>query len=167
MALKRLENGLYRISNQKQAREAATMIEERNAMISEIEKAMEEEHDLQTMRREAIDLHKSLTQFMDDKSVDTLDMGEFRYQTIRPTSKKWNIDKLKAVLGKGKLLKVCKLVVDPDKLDDMVRSGKIDLDDIDAALEIEPKSAYIKRFINREAEGDEEADELRSAMDDG
>ena len=125
---------------------------------------MEEEYDLQTMRREAVELHRALTRFMDDKSVDRLDMGEFRYQVVRGATRKWNVDKLKAAIGKGKLLQVCKLVVDPDKIDDQVRQGKLKLDDIEGALEETPKAAYIKRYENSEAKGDAEADKLKEAM---
>jgi len=142
------------------------MIEERAEAIAEIEEEMEEKHDLQSMRQEAVELHRALTKFMDDKSVDKLDMGGYRYQVVRPTSKRWNADKLKAKLGKSKFIQVCKLMPDPDKIDDMVRQGKIDLDKIEAALEIEPKSAYIKRYENREAEADEEAERLSEAMND-
>lgn len=125
---------------------------------------MEEEYDFQSMRKEAIELHRALTVFMDDKSVDKLDLGTYRYQIIRGVTRKWNVDKLKAAVGKGKLLRVCKLVVDPDKIDDMVRQGKLDLKEIEGALEEEPKAPYIKRYENKEATGKKEADALKEAM---
>lgn len=140
------------------------MIEERNEAIAEIEALMEEEHDFQSMRKEAIELHRALTRFMDDKSVDKLDMGTFRYQVVRAVTRTWNANKLKAKLGKAKFLQVCSVTPDPDKIDDMVRQGKIDLEDIESALDETPKTPYIKRYVNREAEGDDEAARAREAM---
>ena len=164
MSLTKLGNGSFKISSQKEAREAAQLIEERNEAIAEIEAEMEEQYDLQTMRREAVELHRALTKFMDDKSVDKLEMGEYRWQVVRGFTRTWDAGKLKAKLGKAKFLQVCKLTPDPELIDDLVRQGKIKLDDIESALDETPKAPYIKRYENREAKGDAEADKLKEAM---
>ena len=91
-------------------------------------------------------------------------MDDYRWTLIAPVNRVWNADKLRTILGKAKYLKVVKMEPDPDKIDQLVREGKINLDDIEEALEDFPKKAYIKRYENSEAKGDAEAEKVKAAM---
>jgi hypothetical protein len=133
--------------------------------IRELEQMMEDEYDYASMRKESVDLKLSLEAWMTDQNEQKLELDNYRWQLIKPESKRWNADKLRAVLGKAMFLKVCKVEPDPAKIDDLVRQGKIKLPDIEKALEFEPKKPYIKRYDNSDAKGDTEASKLKAAMD--
>jgi hypothetical protein len=162
--LKRNANGTYVIKTKKQAELAAQMLEDRTQEISDIETAMEEEFGFQTVRAEAIALQQSIKEYMVSSGTDKLDMKKFRWQVVRGSRKSWNSDKLRTILGKARYLKVCDVTPSPEKIDNLVREGKIDIRDIDPALDIEPNAPYIKRYENSDAKGKEEADRVKAAM---
>lgn len=164
MTLKKRENGLYQIKSMKDLKEAAQMLEDRTAEIREIEQAMEEEYGYSTARTEAVCLKQSLDMYMDDKNVKKLEMGDYRYTLIRGERKSWNADKLRAIVGKAMFLKISNVTPDPQKIDDMVRQGKLDDKVIGKALDFTPIKAHTKRFENSEAKGDTEAERVKDAM---
>jgi hypothetical protein len=140
------------------------MLEERTEAVLEIERIMEEEYDYKAMRNESTALKFAIEEFMAKSDRPKLEMSGYRWQLIKSANRVWNPDKLRAALGKAKFLKVCSVTPDPDKIDDLVRKGTINLEDIEDALEEFPKKSYIKRFEDSDKKADEEAERVRAAM---
>lgn len=141
------------------------MLEEKQEAVAEIEREMDEEYDYKALRNEATALSLAIRDFMVKNDRKKLEMDGYRWQVIRPVNRVWNADKLRGLVGKSMFFKLCRFEPDSDKIDAMVREGKLNIDDIQDALDELPKSAYIKRYQSSEAAADEEAERLKAAMD--
>lgn len=125
---------------------------------------LEEEYGYKEMKHDAVCLKQSIEEFMVGQNLPKLNLKTYRWQLIRGTDKKWNADKLQKILGKGKFLRICKVEPDPQKIDNAVRKGDIDLKTIEPALDETPRKPYIKRYDNTEAKGEAEAERVKAAM---
>jgi hypothetical protein len=162
--LKKSEKGTFTVSSLSEAREAATLLEERNEAIRDVEKIMNEEYDYAEMKAESVALKFAIEDFLVKKNRKALGMKGYRWQLIRPVNRSWDRDRLRELVGKATFLKLVKTEVDPDKVDEFVRSGKLKLNVIEEALIELPKKPYIKRYESSDDAADEEADRVRKAM---
>lgn len=63
---------------------------------------------------------------------------------VQSHRRKWNADKLAAVVPKGIFLKIVDYVPNADKINALVSEGKLDLKKIDVAFEETPNAPYAK-----------------------
>jgi len=162
--LKQKKDGSWLIENMKDLDAVTDAIEEREAAIAECEKMMEEEYDYKTMQQEVKDLKYALTAFMDKNDHAQLIRPDYKVVLVKRSRTIWNEDKLKNLMPKNLWLKVTKLVIDRDAIDDLVREGKIDGDKIAPALESVPDKPYLRWYFSKEGSGEAEANALQEAM---
>lgn len=78
----------------------------------------------------------------------------------------WHLDKLKTLLGARRYNQVTTVVLDRNKLDELVRSGAVSMDDIEDAFDEKPKAPYVKVTPRSESQdGEDEAAGLRAALE--
>lgn len=168
--LKQKKDGSWVIQTPADLDAAVEAIEEREQGIADLEQQMEEEFDYLTMKTEVNDLKQAVTAFMAAGKIAHVFRDGYKFTLIRRHSTKWNEGKLKKLLPKSMWLKVTNQVLDPHKLDDLVKQGKIDDKEIGEALERTPQKPYIQRFEYKEGQDREAAmaEELalRNAMSD-
>lgn len=73
----------------------------------------------------------------------------------------WNLKKLEKIVPRGILKNVLKISVDAKKLDELVKAGRIDRDEIEDAFEEKPKAPYVK-ITRKESKTDKAAEEAAS-----
>jgi hypothetical protein len=159
-----MDNWSWKIEGLKDLDAVADAIEEREAAIAECEKLMEEEYDYQTMKEELTNLKECLRSFMEKNDHAQLTREGYRIVLVKRSRNSWNESKLKNLLPKGVWLKVTRLVVDRDKIDDLVREGTIDMDKIAPALESKADKPHLRWYFESEGDGEAEAKSLAEAM---
>lgn len=143
---------------------AVALVAEKQEMRAEAERILEEEYDYLTLGAEVDSLKTSIRDFMIDQDVAQAKGDGGHWSLIRRTKTKWNPAKLKKILSKGQMIKVSTFTVDPDKLDDMVRKGKIDKKKIAPALEQTPEKPHIRWFDSSDEDASAEESALKAAM---
>ena len=95
--------------------------------------------------------------YEDDKVKITKVVSHKRY---------WNPDKLRRLLPTPLYKRVIKVTVDANKLDELVREGKVDAKKIESAFEEIPNTPYVKKTPKKdnESRGAEEAAGLAAAL---
>ncbi len=164
MALKQNKDGTWTITAAADLEKAVALIEEREETMREVEQAMEEEYDYLTMRDEVRELNEAVRVFMVENDIKHIFRDTYKITAIRRWNTTWNIDKLKAALPKNMLLKVTKLVVDPGKIDDLVRKGTIKPEQIEKALEQTPVKPHIQRYPYKEGQTADDARAEEAAL---
>lgn len=164
MALKRNKDGTWTITAAADLDKAVALIEEREETIRQVEQEMEEEYDYLTMKEEVSELNEAVRVFMIENDIKHVFRDTYKITAIRRWNTSWNLTKLRAVLPKGMLLKVTKMVVDPGKIDDLVRAGKIKPDQIEKALEQTPVKPHIQRYPYKEGQTAEQAQAEEAAL---
>lgn len=162
--LKQKKDGSWLIENYKDLETVAEAIEEREQAIADIEESMEEQYDYKALKQEVSDLKYALTGFMDKNDHAQLIRPDYKIVLVKRSRTSWNEAKLKSLLPKNLWLKVTKLVIDPDKIDDFARKGAIDMDKIAPALESKPDKPHLRWYYGKEGEGDKEAAELEKVL---
>lgn len=152
------------ISSQREAREALELIDSHAESIVEIEAEMEEKHDLQTLRRESVDMKKAVDDFMAKKDVEEIDMGSYKVKLIRRVRRSWNGEKLRGLVDKATWLRITTQTPDPEKIDEMVREKKLDRKVIADAYEEIAEKPHTRRYYASEKSEDEEESRLKEAM---
>jgi hypothetical protein len=83
---------------------------------------------------------------------------------VQSHTRKWNADKLRALIPMGVYKNVVELVVNRDKLNEYVAAGKIDRSVIEDAYEEVPNKPYVKRTPKSDKhDAQAEADSLAKA----
>jgi hypothetical protein len=152
MSVKQLKDGTWLIESGKDLQAAVEMVEQRESDIEDIERDMEEQYDYMTMKEEVGGLNAAITKFMSANDVKHVFRDTYKITVIRGHTTTWNPDRLKKLLPKSLWLKVTKQVVDPNKIDDLVKKGVIKDKLIEDALESKPKAAYIQRYPYKEGQ---------------
>lgn len=152
MAVKQKKDETWVIESGKDLEAAVALIEEREEAIREIEAEMEKEYDYLTIKGEISGLNEAVRLFMIENDVKHVFRDTYKITAIRRWNTSWNPDKLRALLPKAMWLKVTKMVVDPNKIDDLVRQGKIDSKQIEKALEQSPVKPHIQRYPYKEGQ---------------
>jgi hypothetical protein len=163
--LKQKNDGSWLIENLKDLDAAAIAIEEREGMIKEIENRMEEEYDYLSLQEEVAGLKETLRSFMDKNDHAAVVRPTYQISLVRRSRTSWNETKLKALVPKPIWMKITKLVVDRDKIDDLAREGVIDMDKIAPALESKPEKPYLRWYYKNEKACETEAAELAKVLD--
>jgi hypothetical protein len=151
------------VSSLEGVRKALLLMEERNASIAEIEREMEEQYELSTMRREAINLKRAAEEFMAKREVDDIEMEGWRARLVRRYDRRWNAETLKRLVSKSTFVNLCTLTPDAEKIDDMVRRNKVKMDDIAEAYEEIPQRPFLRTFYESD-DGTDEAAELKAKL---
>jgi hypothetical protein len=163
--LKQKNDGSWLIENLRDLDATAVAIEEREAAVAEIENKMEEEYDYLSMKEEIAGLKETLRSFMDKNDHAQIVRPDYQITLVRRSRTNWNETKLKALVPKGVWMKITKLVVDRDKIDDLAREGVIDLDKIAPALESKAEKPYLRWYHKNGSAGEDEAAALKKALD--
>lgn len=157
MALKQKKDGTYKIESERDLQEVASAIEEREAARAEIEQKMEEEYDYMTMAEEIAALNEAMREFMADQDVAHVFRDNYQVTLVKRSKVIWDVEKLKSLLPKGMFLKVSRLVIDGDKIDDLVRGGQLDRDKISPALTVKAEKPHIRRYPYKDGTDKEKA----------
>lgn len=75
----------------------------------------------------------------------------------------WNPDKLKQIIGKAMFIKVSNYTIDPAKIDELVKAGKLEENEIAPAFEEVANKPYL-RISYAASDGGEEAERLAEAL---
>lgn len=158
----------FSISSVADAKAAIELMKERTEAINEIEEMMEEEYELSTLRKESMALMEAVKDFV-LKRDKPLEVDNRRFTIVKQHVRKWNPEKLQSLLPKAVFMKVATMqyVVDPERLDSLIRAGEIDRKKIESAFEESPKAPYVKHSILKPSDnsGEEEADRVAEALD--
>lgn len=101
------------------------------------------------------------------KSGEGLDLPTAKITKVVGHSRRWNPDKLSKLLSKGLFLKVVDYVPSAEKIDALVKEGKIDRKTIDAAYEESPNKPYVKWTpVYEKRDGNAEATSLAGQFDE-
>lgn len=76
----------------------------------------------------------------------------------------WNVDRLKELVKPGVFKKLTSLVVVPAKIDELVRAGKLDLEEIADAYEERANAPYVKPTIKSRVDNSAEAESLAEKL---
>ena len=76
----------------------------------------------------------------------------------------WNVEKLKKLVTPAIFKKVTTVVVAPEKINELVSAGKLDLDDIDAAYDEVPNAPYPKFTYKAQGDRASEAESLAEKL---
>lgn len=166
MSLELRNDGSWQITSGKDFQDAIEALEQREEAVKEAEQFMEEEYDYLTMKKEIASLNEALRQWMVANHQAQVVRDDYKLVLIRRKRTKWNESKLKEILGKSMFLRCTKQVVDTDKIDDLVRKGRIDEKVISPALEEIADKPYIRRYDDTDDEGaaDAELAAVKEAM---
>lgn len=167
MALKQRKNGTWVIESGTDLDKAMQLIEDREDMIAEAEKVMEEEYEYLTFKAEREALMDAVRIFMLENDVAQVQRPDRGYKLTlrRDWTSRWNPERLRNLVSKNVWLKITKPVIDPDKIDDLVRKGELDRKKIGPAFEQSPKKPYLRRFgLQDEEAAEKEGDALEEAM---
>ena len=165
---KKTEKVTFTVSSEKSAVEALALMQERTEAIAEIEAKMEEEYEMSTLRNESMALYDAVRLFVLNRDKDLI-LPDRTFKIVKQKIRRWNPEKLAKLLPKHMFMKIVKVeyAVDAEKLDSMIRAGKIDRDEIKGAFEETPKAAYVKHSVLKadDTTGEDEADAVASALD--
>jgi hypothetical protein len=144
--LKQNKDGTWQIQTGDDLEAAVAAVEERQEAIHDLEQEMEEQYDYLTMKREVEDLTEAIRLFMVENDHKHVFRDTYKLTLIQRANTRWDESKLRKLLPKSLWLKVTKQVVDRDKIDDLVREGKIDEKTIAPALVSTPVKPHIQRY---------------------
>jgi hypothetical protein len=145
-------------------RNAAVLIRENEQALVEIEELMEEEHGYMTIKDNIGTLKTAMLEYMVDQDIAQAPADGGRFSLVRRTRTRWNPDKLKKILSKSQIIKVSRFDIDPEKLDDLVRQGKLDRKKIAPALEQTPEKPHIRWYDSSDEDAASEEAALKEAM---
>lgn len=132
-------------------------IEDREQAVAEIAEKMEEEYDYLTMQDEVAGLNEAVRLFMVTNDQKFIFRDTYKLTLVKRSSTKWNEKKLRSLIPKNLWLKVTKQVIDPGKIDDLVRAGKLDDKLIAKALVSTPNAPYVQRYAYKEGQSIDDA----------
>lgn len=163
VALKSRNNGTYTISTKADAEKALRMMVELQDEIM----ALNKEHGITELMRDAAELKKAATAFAVAKGITKLDVGD-KYAALREDGydRRWigtqdelkdmdapaGATPLRTILKNGHAdwkeiwMQITKRVVDSDKLQEAIDEGVLDEDEISAAFVEKKKSPYLRLY---------------------
>jgi hypothetical protein len=118
---------------------------------------------IEDMEEQRAALRAAIDKFvLDGKDYEDEDVMITRVQGHR---RRWDVKKLETILPRGIFKNVVKIEVDPAKLDEYVRKGKIKREVIEPAFEETPNAPYAKWTEKSDKDrGGKEADKLAEAL---
>lgn len=143
MALKQRTDGSYIISNRGEADQAAELLRETQRAVDEMNIAFMSQPGVREAMQDAVNLRKSIDGFLLANKY-SIDIDGLKMTPTYPKERKWNVDKLREVLPAGLFKRVIVETVDSDKLDELVKAGKVKLDAIEPAYEESPKTPSVR-----------------------
>lgn len=124
------------------------------ALDAEISELMEETG-IKSLQEERAELDRLVKQYVLDKgSVET---DTHKLTLVQGFSRGWDGVKLERLVPKGIFLKIVDYVPNADKIDEMVKAGKLDAKKIKSAFIEVPKAPYAKITKKKADDGDEAA----------
>ena len=136
---------------------ALDRIEEIDATIT----TMMDEYGINDLVDEKKDLDKKVREFVLAK--DSMEVPNYKLTVVRGFMRKWDGEKLAKLVPKGILLKVVDYVPNADKIDELVKAGKLDAKKIKSAYIETPKQPYVKITKVKEQDSSE-ADRVAEAL---
>lgn len=94
------------------------------------------------------------------KAGDGFDHERWLATKVQGHRKVWDIEFLRTKLSRGKFKQIINEVVDRSKVDELVRSGGVSADDVEAALKEVPNEPYVK--ITYRGDGEAMANEAEN-----
>lgn len=166
MSLKQLKDGSWQIVSGADLEKAVEKMEELHTELEEIEAVMEDEYDYNTTKETLAELQNAVTTFMSSKDVKNVFRDKYKLTLVKRARTSWDGDKLKSLLPKNMFIKVSRLIVDPEKIDDLVRRGEIDSKKIESALVSIPEKPHVRSYPYKEGQDKDDAmDEERRLME--
>lgn len=146
-------------------------IEEREAAVADLREYMQEEFGYQDTLDEIDALNNEVKRFMSANDVKHVFRDGYKLTLVRRGSSAWDQVKLKNLLPKSVWLKVTRQVLDPEKLDDLVRTGGVKMKEIKSAYITVPQAPHVRRYDYTEGQTKEdviaEEAKLREALSSG
>lgn len=116
------------------------------------------------MEQELADLKAEIDRMIVEEGVE-YDTDGIRITRVQAFKRVWNVDKLEQIIPRPLFRKVIKIDVDANKLDQLVREGKIDDKKIAPAYEETPNKAYAKwTYKSDKSKGEQEAASLAEKL---
>lgn len=162
--LKQKKDGTWQIQTGDDLEAAVSAVEEREEAIRDLEQEMEEQYDYLTMKGEVVSLNEAIRVFMVENDQAHIFRDTYKLTLVRRATTKWDESKLRKLLPKHLWLKVTKQVVDRDKIDDLVREGKVDEKAIAPALVSTPVKPYVQRYPYKEGQTADDAHAEEAAL---
>jgi len=139
------------------------LIEENKELIAEIEAKMEEEYDYSATKDDVTTLQQAVKEFMTVHNLPSVARPDYTISLVCASRSRWDDGKLKKILGKAGFLKIAKITVDPAKIDELVKEGKLDLKKIESAFIVTPNAPYLK-FTPKGREDTDEVANLKKRL---
>lgn len=157
--LKVNKNGAFVISSKAHVRLALDTLDRIDEQIAMLTEPWQEERQ---MVKEALD------KYVIDKFQpgDGYEDDDWLATKVVSTRRSWDVEKLTKLVPRGILKNLVKMTVDNGKVDEYVRSGKLDRDKIEPAYTETPNSPYVKitRRNNNTAKIEKEAAGLAARL---
>lgn len=165
MSLKANSDGTYTISSLGKLREAAKL---RQALFQELE-----ELDVHTIQAEITELSRAMATYMaaaglqELPNIETGEDEKFKAVLVQRSSLEYRIEpdagrdseiagpSLKETLPKGVFLKVTKRVIDRDALDEAIRDGTVDEDEVRECAYERKQAPFVRFYPQRSDDADE------------
>jgi hypothetical protein len=143
---------------------ALDLLDETNATIADIEEQVEEEYALGSQRRLALALDTAIKNFQLDSGIQEIEREGYRLQIVRRFKRYWDAEKLRKLVSPKEWQVITDRVPNPDKIDNAVREGVLDLKKINRAFIEEESGTHVRRFNAPKESADAEADRVAEAL---
>lgn len=109
-------------------------------------------------------LKEDIDKYVLDK--DDYEDTDYKLTRVQAFRRRWDVDKLEAILPRGIFKNIVRVEPDPAKIDQYVREGKIDMKKIAPAYTETPNAPFVKMTKKSHAEekGSAEAESLAAKL---
>jgi predicted lipid-binding transport protein (Tim44 family) len=163
-------DGGYSIGSEGGVAEALAAIEHTDEMIEKAEALLRQTKTYQSLQ-ELREKRQALSTAVDEFVLSNYKAGEgyeddrIRLTKVQGHTRRWDVEKLKTLVTPGMFKNLVKVTADPDKINEMIRKGKLKLETVAAAYTERPNKPYVRPTIKKdgldvEAQADQLAEKL-------
>lgn len=134
---------------------------ERIEQINEEMERLMKESGIYALGIEREDLDKKIKAYVLKKG--NVEIPGYLLTRVQGFRRAWNSEKLQKIVPKGLFLQIVDYIPNPDKIDELVKAGKLDSKKIDKAFEETPNAPYVK-ITKRKQDDGSEADRVAKAL---
>ena len=117
-----------------------------------------------SLQQEIADLKLGIDAYVLDR--EDYEDDDYKLTRVQAFRRRWDVDKLEAILPRGLFKNIVKIEVDPIKLDQLVREGRITAKKIEPAYTETPNQPFVKitKKSHAEEKGSAEAESLAAKL---
>lgn len=113
------------------------------------------------MRAQRAELDAKVREYVLKKG--TIETPGYKLTVVQGFTRAWNGEALAKIVPKGLFLKIVDYTPNPEKIDELVKAGKLDAKKIGKAFIETPKAPYVK-VTKKKDDGGDEADRVAEAL---